>query len=128
MLAALGVDVEEIGTLWEDEPETGPGRRKGHLQGRNDLLANLQEGNMVVVASAHCLGVGAADVEWFLAEVLARGATVTISHGTMHATSKAGAKKLLDAFKSAQNVSAVRKSRTRAKRRSRKPKTKPETQ
>lgn len=127
MLKSLGVDVGEIGTLWEDEPETGSGRRKGHLPGRKDLLANLQPGDTVVVAAPYCLGVGAADAEWFLNELATKDVSLITSAGTLHAGPGGDTSLFLAAFKSAQNVTQVRKSRAKPKRRKRKAETQTET-
>jgi hypothetical protein len=121
VLKSLGVDVAEIGTLWEDEPKTGSGRRKGHLQGRQDLLDVLLPGNTVVVASPYCLGVGEEDVKWFLAELAQKGVSLITSAGTLHAGPGGDTSIFLAAFKTAQNVAHVRAHRAKPKKR--KPKT-----
>jgi hypothetical protein len=120
VLKSLGVNVAAIGTLWEDEPKTGSGRRKGHLQGRQDLLNNLEPGNTVVVAAPYCLGVGEEDVKWFLAELAKRDVSLITSAGTLHAGPGGDTSIFLAAFKSAQNTAHVRAHRAKPKKRARK--------
>jgi hypothetical protein len=80
-LAALGISTRDDGPVWRDEIKRGvkgPNAGRRQLEGRNDLLNIVGEGDRVVVADAYCLGLSEEDVRRFVGELYAKGATVTV--------------------------------------------------
>lgn len=130
-LAAFGVDVGEIGTLWEDEHEPKRGRPSGKLPERSYLLGNLEEGDTVVVAAPYCLGIGRADAQWFIDELAARGAVLHVLGNAFRVEPGGDTSELLAALEARQNTTHQQAARARAKerpkRRKRKAKTEPKS-
>lgn len=78
-LGALGVDLGEFGTLWQDNVARGSTRPQHQLAARNDLIRAVASGDTVAVCAPFCLGLSAADAGWFLGELAARGVTVLVN-------------------------------------------------
>lgn len=81
VMAYAGVDMSEFGTLWHDKLSDRTTRPQSQLEDRNILIKAVDSGDTVHFAGLLCLGVSAVDVEWFLARLREKGATVVIHDG-----------------------------------------------
>jgi hypothetical protein len=120
VLAALGADPGEFGTVWVDEIERGKrGRNAGQTQlaERNDLLRAVKRGDRVVVADPYCLGLSAADAEWFLGELAGLGVTVTVNGSLYQIAPGDDVAALVEEVGRAQNRAQAAASKARARAR-----------
>lgn len=72
-LADLGITADRYGPVWLDEIRKGSTRPKTQLVERNDLMLAAWSGDAVHVFNPICLGLSAADITWFAAELIGKG-------------------------------------------------------
>lgn len=113
-LGALGVDLGEFGTAWQDKIAQGSTRPRSQLQGRNDLLQAVAAGDTVVVAAPLCLGLSGRDAEWFLSELHRLGVAVIVNGDLARLDPGADLSEMVRRVASAQNVHHVRVAKRRA--------------
>lgn len=115
-LGALGVDLSEFGTAWQDKIARGSTRPRNQLTGRNDLLLAVQAGDTVVVAAPLCLGLSGPDAEWFMRELHERGVAVIVNGDLARLDPGADLSEMVRRVASAQNVHHVRVAKQRARK------------
>ncbi|MBE9635799.1 hypothetical protein [Salipiger mangrovisoli] len=117
-MRALGVDMSEFGTCWQDKITKGSTRPRSQLEERNLLLKGARKGDTVVIAAPLCLGISEKDAAWFLAELAECGAVVTVN-GDLD-TLKPGDdhSDMLRRVASAHNVHHVRVAKAKARAKS----------
>jgi len=113
--------------VWTDKIEVVKQGRPGPeqtgtaaLASRNDLLLATQPGDSVVVADPYCLGISELDASWFLTELAAAGALLTVHSEAYQVKPGGNAADLLAAMR--RRIIAAKVARHRAKPRKRKPK------
>lgn len=86
------------------------------LASRNDLLLATQPGDTVVVADPYCLGISELDAKWFLAELEAAGALLTVHSEAYQVKPGGDASELLAAMRRRIIAAKVRRHRDRRSR------------
>lgn len=119
VLSALGVDMSQFGPVWEDRIDKGKrGRNAGQTQliARNDLICAVRRGDRVVVADPYCLGLSAADADWFLGEMRERGVTVMVNGSLFRIAPGDDVSALVEEVGKAQNRAQAAASKAKARK------------
>lgn len=93
------------------------------LEGRNDLLNALVEGDSVVVADPYCVGISREDASAFIAELSAHGVSLVVGDRIYRVDPGSDASDLMTAIWNRYNSTYVANYRARRTKR-RKPKRK----
>ena len=116
VLAILGCDLSEVGTVWADHVKKVSTRPRGQLEEREAMLQAVQPGDTVVFATPLCVGGGVSDVAWFLPELQRLGVAIVVNGAVERIEPGDDVAGLAARFASAQNVEHVRQSKRRAKK------------
>lgn len=121
VLLALGLTFDDFGPVWRDVVPKLSTRPWHQLEGRRALLDAVQPGDTVVVAEPFCLGASAKDARAFLDALADRGVTAMVNGGLRVIAPGDDVAEVVAEVATRQNVTAVRASEARARKR-RKPK------
>jgi hypothetical protein len=117
VLRALGLSFDDFGPVWRDVVPKLSTRPWSQLEGRRALLGAVQSGDTVVFAEPFCLGASAKDARAFLDALAERGVTALVNGGLRQIAPGDDVSEIVAAVASRQNVTAVRASEARAKKR-----------
>lgn len=117
VLRALGVDFSKHGTVWRDAVPKVSTRPWSQLAGRADMVASVREGDTVVIAEPYCIGASAKDARAFLDALAERGVSVIVNGSLRQIAPGDDVSDVVAQVATRQNVTAVRASEARAKKR-----------
>ncbi|BAP94499.1 hypothetical protein [Aurantimonas phage AmM-1] len=113
ILGIANVDMSEYGAAWQDRLPPRATRPRTALPGRELLLKAIAAGDFVHVVDMLCLGVSEPDVEWFVAELQARGVTLVVHGGVKALAPDEDASELVKEFGQARHALHMRRYRAR---------------
>lgn len=108
-LRKQGVDISIYGQLWSDEIKHRLSKTRSLLVGREDLLNCAMPGDTAIILEPFCLGLGMADVKWFLSTLAEREVRLIVGRDEVSDDTMPS---ILDDFARQQNTQNVRASRS----------------